>query len=48
MTVQQLSLSVTQEELIGWAAYFELKNEQEEKALERSRKKAQAGTMGSR
>ncbi len=32
MTVAQLSQTLTQEELIGWAAFFELKNEQEEKA----------------
>ena len=32
MTVAQLSQTLTQEELIGWAAFFELKNEQEEKS----------------
>ena len=32
MTVAQLSRDLTQEELIGWAAFYELRNEQEEKA----------------
>tara|TARA_B100001939_G_scaffold343428_1_gene356125 strand:- start:3069 stop:3215 length:147 start_codon:yes stop_codon:yes gene_type:complete len=35
MTVAQLSRDLTQEELIGWAAFFELKNEQEDKAKDR-------------
>ena len=29
MTVAQLSQTMTQEELVGWAAFFELKTEQE-------------------
>ena len=37
MTVAQLSQTLTQEELIGWAAFFELKNEQEEKAIQNAK-----------
>lgn len=48
MTVQQLSSTVTQEELIGWAAYFDLKKEYEDKATERSRQASKAATMRSR
>ena len=36
-TVAQLSQSLTHEELIGWAAFFELKGEQEEQAASRAR-----------
>jgi hypothetical protein len=35
--VSQLAQSLTQEELVGWAAYFELHNEQQEKAMEQAR-----------
>ena len=45
MTVAQLSQQLTQEELISWAAFFQLKSEEEEKAVERSRRKSQAGAM---
>jgi len=31
MTVSQLSNDLTMEELIGWSAYFSLKNEESEK-----------------
>ena len=31
MTLSQLSQNITREEMIGWAAYFALKNEAEEK-----------------
>jgi hypothetical protein len=48
MTLKQLAEVVTQEELIGWAAYFEVKAEYEEKAMERSRRNSQAATMRSR
>lgn len=37
MTVAQLSVQLTQEELVGWAAFFQLKNEEEEKAMERAK-----------
>jgi len=31
MTFRQLANEMTREEMIGWAAYFALKNEEEEK-----------------
>ena len=31
MTLRQLANELTREEMIGWAAYFALKNEEEEK-----------------
>ena len=31
MTLSQLANEMTREEMIGWAAYFALKNEEEEK-----------------
>jgi len=31
MTVRQLSSELTWEELIGWSAYFSIKNEEHEK-----------------
>ena len=37
MTVAQLTVSLTREELIGWAAYYELKSEQEEKVMEQAK-----------
>jgi len=39
---------MTQEELLGWAAFFELKNEQEEKALEQAKRQGQSRSMRSR
>ena len=45
MTVAQLSQQLTQEELISWAAFFQLKSEEEEKAMERASHTSQAGTM---
>ena len=37
MTVAQLSVQLTQEELVGWAAFYELKNEQQEQAMEKAK-----------
>ena len=40
MTLSTLTREMTTEELVGWAAYFELKNEREEKqsnAIQRTR-----------
>jgi len=37
MTVQQLRQSVTPEELIGWSAYFQILNEQQEEAMRKAR-----------
>ena len=48
MTVAQLSQTLTQEELIGWAAFFELKNEQEEKAIQNAKTASRAQTMSKR
>ena len=44
----QLSCYLTQEELIGWAAFFEIKAEEEDKAMERAQVSARAQTMGKR
>ena len=48
MTVAQLSQTLTQEELIGWAAFFELKNEQEDKAKDRVQTSRAAQAMRKR
>ena len=41
----QLSSQLTQEELVGWAAFFELKTEQEDKAKDRVQTSRGAQTM---
>ena len=41
MTVQYIRNHMTLEEVYGWNAYFSLKNEREEKASEKAKKKAQ-------
>ena len=41
----QLSCHLTQEELVGWAAFFELKNEEEGKAKDRVQASRGAQTM---
>ena len=43
MTLNELSNKLTQEELIFWAAYYELKNEYEEKAIQNVKDKSRAG-----
>lgn len=48
MTVAQLSQTLTQEELIGWAAFFELKNEREEKTVQQAKASGKAQTMSRR
>ena len=48
MTVAQLSQTLTQEELLGWAAFFELKNEREEKAIQNAKTANRAQTMSRR
>ena len=48
MTVAQLSRDLTQEELVGWAAYFELYNEQQEKAVQNAKTGSRARSMGAR
>ena len=39
MTLRQLTENLTKEELIAWAGFFELKNEEEEKYKEQVQKK---------
>ena len=41
----ELCQTLTQEELIGWAAFLEMKNEEEEKAMERARTGRRAQAM---
>jgi hypothetical protein len=48
MTVAQLTSQLTQEELTTWAAYFEIRSEEEEKAMERAKRQSQTGTMRSK
>ena len=39
MTIKQLTENLSREELIAWVAFFELKNEEEEKYKEQVQKK---------
>ena len=39
MTIKQLTENLTREELIGWAGFFNLKHEEEEKYKEQVQKK---------
>ena len=48
MTVAQLTKHLTQEELVGWAAFYELKNEQEEKARDQAKMRQGAQSVGRR
>ena len=48
MTVRQLASQLTQEELTGWAAFYELKAEEEQKAMDRAKTGRGAQTMSSR
>tara|TARA_R100001509_G_C4879145_1_gene219474 strand:- start:2242 stop:2415 length:174 start_codon:yes stop_codon:yes gene_type:complete len=48
MTVRQLASQLTQEELTGWAAFYELKAEEEQKAMDRAKTSKGARTMSSR
>ena len=48
MTLAQLSKHLTQEELVGWAAFFEMKGEEEERVMDRARMSKGARTMASR
>ena len=48
MTVTQLAKHLTQEELVGWAAYFDLYNEQQEKAIQNAKTGAKARSMSAR
>lgn len=48
MTVAQLTKHLTQEELVAWVAYFELHNEQHEKAVQNAKTGARARSMSAR
>lgn len=48
MTVAQLCRDLTVEEMMGWAAFFEIKAEEEEKAMERAKVSAKAQSMAKR
>tara|TARA_R100000697_G_scaffold117318_2_gene138730 strand:- start:3490 stop:3663 length:174 start_codon:yes stop_codon:yes gene_type:complete len=48
MTLAQLSKHLTQEELVGWAAFYEMKGEEEERVMDRARMSKWARTMASR
>lgn len=48
MTVVELSRTLTQEEMIGWAAFYELKREESERSMDRARTSKGARTMSSR
>lgn len=43
MTVQELTNKLTKEEYINWLAYYELKREYEEKAIQNAKNKSRAG-----
>ena len=42
MTIKELTSKLTQEELIHWVAFFELRKEIEEKAVQDSKNKSRA------
>ena len=48
MTLAQLSKNLTKEELVGWAAFYEIKGEEEERVMDQSRMSRGARTMASR
>ena len=48
MTVAQLSRSLTAEELVGWAAFYELRGEEQEKAQESAKAQARTKSMRAR
>ena len=48
MTVAQLAVHLTREELAGWAAFYELKSEEEERVMDRAKTGRGARTMASR
>lgn len=47
MTVRQLTEELTLEELVSWAAFFELKNEKEDREMKKS-ERPDTRTMRSR
>jgi len=42
MTVSDLTKKLSQEELMNWIAYYELKGEYEDKAIQNAKDKSQA------
>ena len=48
MTLAQLSKTLTQEELVCWAAFYEIKSEEEERVMDQARTSRGARTMASR
>ena len=48
MTLAQLTERLTQEELVGWAAFYELKSEEQEAVMDRGRTSRGAQTMAAR
>ena len=42
MTVKELSAKLTWEELVGWIAFYEIKNEEEKQAMEKAQNKSRA------
>lgn len=48
MTLAQLTRELTHEELVGWAAFYELKNEEEQRATDRARTAKGARAMSAR
>tara|TARA_R100000278_G_C5455200_1_gene158876 strand:+ start:212 stop:358 length:147 start_codon:yes stop_codon:yes gene_type:complete len=48
MTVSSLAQQLTVEEMLGWAAFYEIKAEEEEKAMDRARTGRGARQMSTR
>jgi len=48
MTLAQLTADLTLEELIGWAAFYELKSEEEQRTMDRAKTGKRAQTMSGR
>lgn len=48
MTVSALAEQMTVEEMLGWAAFYEIKAEEEEKVMDRARTSKGARAMPSR
>ena len=48
MTVSALAEQLTVEEMLGWAAFYEIKAEEEEKVMDRARSKRRARPMSAR
>jgi len=48
MTVRQLTRELTAEELVAWGAFYELKSEEEEKAMSSAKTGRSVQAMGRR